>query len=93
MRLQFDNKINLFPATSRLTLTGDASCVATAKKSPVVSCREIMDGVSFWGANAFVTGVLSVEEVAWQPRLKGAASPPHWLTAPENLRVNVCFYC
>ncbi|MGF1939027.1 MAG: hypothetical protein RM347_032535 [Nostoc sp. ChiQUE02] len=60
MRLQFDNKINPFPETSRLALTGDASSVAIAKKSLVVLYREIMHGSSSWGATAFVTGVPSV---------------------------------
>ncbi|MEH2141651.1 MAG: hypothetical protein V7K54_05130 [Nostoc sp.] len=40
MRLQFDNKINPFPETSRLTLTSDAPSVAIAKKSLVVLYRE-----------------------------------------------------
>ncbi|MEH2054408.1 hypothetical protein [Nostoc sp.] len=93
MRLQFDNQINLFPETSRLTFTGDAASVAMAKKSPVVLSREIMHGSPNWGATAFITGVSPVEELAWKPRTKRAASSPHWLTAPENLRVNLCFYC
>ncbi|WP_335096058.1 hypothetical protein [Nostoc sp.] len=76
-----------------MTLTRNASSVAIAKKSPGVLYREIMHGSSFWGTTAFVAGVLPVAEVAWKPGSKRAASPPHWLTAPENLRVNLCFYC
>ncbi|MEH2398466.1 hypothetical protein [Nostoc sp.] len=52
MRLQFDNKINPFPETSRLTLTGDAPSVAIAKKSLVVLYRET-------NVRQFLLGVLS----------------------------------
>ncbi|MEH2006628.1 hypothetical protein [Nostoc sp.] len=109
MRLQFDNKINSFPETSRLTLTGDAPSVANAKKSLVVLYRETMHGNSSWGATALVAagspGCTHTEKQArrsvfdrrsmWRgnPYTRWTALPPHWLTTPENLRVNLCFYC
>ncbi|MEH2259969.1 hypothetical protein [Nostoc sp.] len=47
VRLQFDNKINPFLETSRLSLTGDASNVTTSKKSPFYAwfpCIAVLSG-------------------------------------------------
>ncbi|MEH1889779.1 MAG: hypothetical protein V7K92_10090 [Nostoc sp.] len=72
MRLQFDNKINPFPETSRLTLTGDAPSVAIAKKSLVVLYRETNVRQFLLGSHC-VAGVPSVvqrlrqeKHVAWR---------------------------
>ncbi|MBW4608803.1 MAG: hypothetical protein KME22_16765 [Hassallia sp. WJT32-NPBG1] len=98
MCLQFDNKINQLPKTSSLTLTGESFGYASLRQlclgrmqAPVVLCWQTLSAVAHGGNHATLLNAGNPRtEVAPQDR---AASPSHWLTALENLRVNSCFYC
>ncbi|MEH2009931.1 hypothetical protein [Nostoc sp.] len=74
MRLQFDNKINPFPETSRLTLTGDAPSVAIAKKSLVVLYRETNVRQFLLGSHC-VAGVPPVEACGVENSLQPYGHP------------------